>query len=810
MSYAEVAVNSPVARSQTFCYRIPASITLEIGQAVWVPFGSRTLQGIVMDLTDIPSFQDTRDIISTISTRPLLSKDRIQLACWLSERYLSPLFDAVAPMLPPGFEQRIETILEAGEYPADMAFITESERRYLNFIAQEGKTSLRTLQKKFGQKTTDRVVRKLVQEHLLNRSEYLREPSVKPKKVEFLALACGREVIAQSLDELRSTRAFKQAEVLEYLMDKGNPVPWDDVRKSLGCSKAIVSALVARGLIAISEIPVRRDPLANMDVAPDIPPLLTPSQERVWIEIYNRMNIQPDDTPPVFLLRGITGSGKTEIYLKALSQVIEHGKKGICLVPEIALTPQTIQRFLARFPGRVAVFHSGLSPGEQYDEWHRISRGECDVVIGPRSALFVPQPELGLIVIDEEHEWTYKQTDQQPHYHAREAAIKLAQLAGATVIMGSATPDVETYFQAREGRYRLLELDERITVRGISPLPEIEVVDLRQELKEGNRSLFSRSLKYDMENALAAGEQIILFLNRRGTSTLVQCKDCGYVFNCPYCLTAFTYHSVSGKLVCHHCRYSKKTPDTCPQCSGSKIRYFGVGTQKVEEETRHLFPGARVIRWDSDITAGKRHYEEIMALFSSHGADILVGTQIIAKGLDIPNVTVVGVINADTGLNLPDFRAAERTFQLACQVAGRAGRGSAEGKVVIQTYNPDNYAIRAAAGHDYLAFYDQEIEYRRQLGYPPFCQLARLLFTNTSEAVCRKETDAMVQSLNREKERKGIPDLRLIGPVPAFVPRLRGKYYRQILLCGHDLPGFIGPFTFSRGWQIDIDPFNVI
>lgn len=810
MSFAEVAVNSPVGRRQTFCYSVPASIDIEIGQAVWVPFGSRILQGIVMELTDVPSFQDPREISSTLSSRPLLSAERVSFAFWLSRRYLSPLFEAVAPMLPPGFQQRIEVVFQADERLLSSSTPGMEESRLLDFIKQEGSATLRTLQKKFGKKVSERVTRKLVQQKLLTRSEYLHEPAVREKTALSLFPALGKERLAPTLEMLRNSRASKQAELLDHLAKYSKPVAWDEVRKSTGCSRATLNALVERGLVKVSQVSVRRDPLAHLRIVPDTPPPLTPAQAGVWEEMQRWVQKENANAPHVFLLKGITGSGKTEIYLKALAETVACGKKGICLVPEISLTPQTIQRFLARFPGRVAVFHSGLSPGEQYDEWHRIARGECDVVVGPRSALFVPQPDLGLIVLDEEHEWTYKQTDHQPHYHAREAAIKLAELTGAAVILGSATPDVETFYRAVEGHYHLLELEERITVRGISPLPEVEVVDLRSELKEGNRSLFSRSLQFDMERALENKEQIILFLNRRGTSTLVRCKDCGYVFNCPYCLTALTYHSASGKLVCHHCRYSRKPPRTCPECSGSKVQYFGTGTQKVEEEVRTLFPGARVIRWDSDVSAGRRYYEQIMDAFTCHQADILVGTQVIAKGLDIPNVSVVGVINADTGLNLPDFRAGERTFQLACQVAGRAGRGQSRGKVVIQTYSPENYAIRAAAKHDYHEFYQQEIEYRQELGYPPFCQMAKLVFTHSNETVCDKETEKTVALILDEKARKGLTALRIIGPVPAFIPRFRGKYYRQIVLCGWDLSEVLEPLTFSRGWQIDIDPFNVV
>jgi primosomal protein N' (replication factor Y) len=573
----------------------------------------------------------------------------------------------------------------------------------------------------------------------------------------------------------------------------------------------VIESLKNRGLISMVEVVVRRDPLAHLRIVPTLPPKLTPSQEAAWQRVRScivQRNL--NSTSSVFLLHGVTGSGKTEIYLRALAEVVAQGRRGICLVPEIALTPQTIERFASRFPGRVAVIHSGLSLGEQFDEWHRIKEGGCDVVIGPRGALFAPQPDLGLIVIDEEHEWTYKQSDKSPRYHARDVAIKLAEFTGAVVILGSATPDLETFYRAQQGEYQLIELKERITPYGPLPLPEVAVVDLKDELKAGNRSLFSRSLVGAMTEALARNEQAILFLNRRGTATFVQCRDCGFVFRCSRCTASLTYHSTTKKLVCHHCRYSVAMPVECPQCLSHHIRFLGIGTQRVEEEVRHFFPQARILRWDRDVTSGRRAHEELLAKFRAHEADVLIGTQMIAKGLDLPQITLTGVISADTGLNLPDFRAGERTFQLLCQVAGRAGRGFTPGRVIIQTYSPEHYAIRAASKHDYLAFYAKEIDYRRKFIYPPFSQLANLAFSHTNESACLREAERMSRLLAAEKDRRGMPDLRLIGPVPAFVPRVRGYYRWQLVLCGSGLNDFLTDIVFPRGWIVDIDPVGVV
>jgi primosomal protein N' (replication factor Y) len=458
----------------------------------------------------------------------------------------------------------------------------------------------------------------------------------------------------------------------------------------------------------------------------------------------------------------------------------------------------------------VAVLHSQLSPGEHLDEWQRIQRGEFDVVVGARSAVFAPQPDLGLIVVDEEHEWTYKQQDRSPRYHTRDVAVRLAGLTGATVVLGSATPDVGTFFLAQRGEYRLLSLPERVTPSWHTPLPKVDIVDMREELKSGNDGIFSRSLRQTISTAVASGEQVILFLNRRGASTLVQCRRCGFVMKCRRCEVTLTYHSDTNVMVCHQCNYRTGAPGTCPRCFSPRIKYLGAGTQRLEEEASRAFAPASVLRWDSDTTKGKNSHQSILDRFLAHEADILIGTQIITKGLDIPAVTVVGVVNADTGLGLPDFRAGERAFQLLSQVAGRAGRGPRGGKVIFQTYNPWHYAIQAAARHDYSLFFDQEILYRRQLNYPPASQLASLVLSHTNDAVGQSMAEKMKRQLELEIDARGVADAGIVGPAPASPRRLRGKFRWQIIIRGSRLSGFLGNIPLARGWTVDIDPVGTI
>jgi primosomal protein N' (replication factor Y) len=802
MRYAEVSVNSPVAQRRTFSYAVPSGLAVSEGQAVRVPFGEKTLQGIVLELSRYPAVEDTREIIDVIEPEPVISPLYISLARWISEYYLSPLFSAVALMLPPGFERKAVTLLSAAAGDSNDLSLTGEQRRVFDMVGQ-GNVELRKLERALGKKKAQAVVSQLVRQGLLVRSYEMESVKVRPKKELYISLSGD--------DGEKPELPAKQAALFAFLRERVAPVPWTEARERTGCSKATADALLRKGLITFQQVDVKREPISYKDIELSHTLKLTAAQQSAFdsIKADLRQMAQGDTSPGVFLLHGVTGSGKTEVYLQSLAEAVGMGKRGIVLVPEIALTPQTIERFASRFPRRVAVFHSKLSLGEQYDEWHRIRNGEFDVVIGSRSALFTPQPDLGLIVIDEEYEWTYKQ-DTSPHYHARDVAIKLAEATGAVVVLGSATPDVETFYKARNGDYKLLELPERVVPVEGAALPRVEIVDMRDELKAGNRSIFSRALIEAINEAIADREQVILFLNRRGGDTFVQCRRCGFVLRCRRCAVPLTHHIAGDMLICHQCNYKTPVPQVCPNCSSRQLKFLGIGTQKVEQEAGYTFPRARKLRWDSDVTIGKSSHEDILRKFRSHEADILIGTQMVAKGLDIPSVTLVGIISANTSLNLPDFRAGERTYQILSQVAGRAGRGIAGGRVIIQTFSPEHYAIQAAARHDYAAFYEQEIAYRRQLHNPPFTRLARLVYAHTNDSLCQREALRMKDLLIEEMDARGIGGISLIGPAPAYIPRLRGRYCWQLLLRGSELASFLSPVPFPQGWKIDIDPVSLI
>jgi primosomal protein N' (replication factor Y) len=808
MRYAEVSVNSPIAQRQTFSYAIPPGLTVETGQAVLVPFGDKLLQGVVLELAGQPAVEKTKDIAGVIEPRPILSPHHLQLARWISDYYLSPLFDAVALMLPPGFERRPLTFISARAIPddLDLATLTPEQQQVLKLLEGQEKVGLKKIERALGKRKAQAAVAQLIKIGLAARSYELERIRAKPKIEPYLRLATTPEEARREADSLKEKGAERQADLLEFLLKQDRPVPWAEARKNLNSSKAVADALVNKGLAAFEQVEVRRDPLAGQVITTTQP--LTPTEaQRSALEAIN--SALAGGKERVFLLHGVTGSGKTEVYLQALAETVKMGKRGIVLVPEIALTPQTIERFAARFPGRVAVLHSQLSLGEQFDEWQRIRNSEFDVVIGPRSAVFAPQPDLGLIVIDEEHEWSYKQSDKSPRYHARDVALKLAELSGAVVVLGSATPDVESCYHARKGDYKLLELPGRVTPRDGTALPQVEIVDMREELKAGVRGLFSRSLAEAISQAVTSDEQVILFLNRRGAATFIQCRGCGFVLRCQRCDVPLTYHLAEESLVCHQCNRRSPVPESCPRCKRRDLKFLGLGTQKLEQEAGYNFPTARLLRWDTDVTRGRYSHDAILSKFRGHQADILIGTQMVAKGLDLPLVTLVGVVSADTALNLPDFRAGERTFQLLSQVAGRAGRGVRGGRVIIQSYTPEHYAIQAAAQHDYAAFYNKEIDYRRQLRNPPFSRLACLTYSHIIDILCRREAERMKRLLAQEIDSKGIADIELIGPAPAFIQRRRGKFRWQLILRGRGLAEFLSPVPFPQGWVVDIDPVGL-
>jgi len=815
MKYAEVAVNAPVAGPRTFTYAVPPEISVTVGCAVWVPFGPRTLQGVVFNLTDQSPVEDTREIAEVIGPAPLLSPEQVDLAAWIAEYYCAPYFEAAALMLPPAFARRTLVHLEpsAAGMEGTPEGLTPHQEKTLRFLRENGRAEARSLAKKVvPQRHLKSVLDQLVRKGLITRTVSLEGPRVKPRMAAYIWLAASPDAVAEEIPLLERRRAARQAGLLKKLAESGDGIPLSEALKVSGAPQSAARALEKKGLVRIEMIQVHRDPLAHRHFTPSLPPVLTPAQQAAWERIREGLEVMPSGSPPVFLLHGITGSGKTEIYLRSLAEAVARGRKALVLVPEIALTPQTIERFASRFPGRVAVLHSRLSTGEQFDEWHRIREGDFDVVIGSRGAVFAPQPDLGLIVIDEEHEWTYKQHDRVPLYHAREVALRRAELTGAVVILGSATPVMESYHRARRGDYTLLELPERVgeISEGAFPsLPEVRVVDLREELKSGNRSIFSRDLNEAIGNAVESGGQGILFLNRRGAASFVQCRDCGHVMRCRRCDTAMTHHIRENHLICHLCNYRIPPPALCPECGSARIKYLGIGTQKVEEETARAFPEARLLRWDRDVTGGKYSHEEILRRFQSHEADILIGTQMIAKGLDIPLVTVVGVISADVGLHLPDFRAAERTFQLLSQVTGRAGRGPRGGLAIIQTYTPEHYAIRTAAAHDFASFYDQERALRHEYGYPPFGRLVTMTYSSTSNERGEEEARRMARLLQSERDSQGIASLDVTGPTPAFTPRIRGRYRWQVTVRGPDPMPVVCRIPFPQGWVVDVDPVGI-
>ncbi len=509
-------------------------------------------------------------------------------------------------------------------------------------------------------------------------------------------------------------------------------------------------------------------------------------------------------TPPI-LLHGVTGSGKTEVYLQALDAIIAQGKRGIVLVPEIALTAQAIYRFAGRFPGRVAVIHSALSDGERYDEWRRIRAGKVDVVIGSRSALFAPVPDLGLIILDEEHEPAYKQSERKPTYAARDTAIALGRALHIPVVLGSATPSVESFYRARRGDYRLVEMPSRVG----GELPPVEIIDLRNELHAGNTSIISRRLQGELEQVLSRGQQAILYLNRRGAASCVLCRECGFVAMCDQCDVPLTYHSTERILLCHYCNSQSKALRTCPQCASASIRYFGLGTEKVVDTIERAFPNARLLRWDRDTARNRRAHEQLLDRFANREADILVGTQMIAKGLDLPGVTLVGVISADIALMLPDFSASERAFTLLTQVAGRAGRGKEAGQVIIQTFNPQHFCIDAASRHDYHEFYAAEIEVRSRYGYPPFRQFVKFTYSHENRRRSQNEALLLREKLDEWIARLGLEQTDIVGPAPALMERLDGKYRWQMIARGPDIHPLLRVID-TPGWEVDIDPVSTM
>ena len=682
----------------------------------------------------------------------------------------------------------------------------------LNLLRERGPLRGRQINSHFAKIDWRKTAQVLVKKGILSSKHVLPAPRVRPKYLRVAQLSVPPEEAEAAMPTLgtKQTLARRQA-ALRFLIQQPEAINLSWVYAETGCNLADLQELEERDLIRLFESEIFRDPLENIGRQINRETStqafeLTPEQSFALDEI-NRQSRHPSSfILHPFFLHGITGSGKTEIYLRAAEETIKHGRQAIILVPEIALTPQAVRRFLSRFPGQVGLVHSKLSEGERYDTWRRARSGKLKVIIGARSALFTPLPNVGLIVVDECHDGSFYQSEP-PYYHAVTAAQEYARLCGAVCVLGSATPTVEQRFQAETKKTIKLDLPFRIVETG---LPPVQVVDMREELKTGNRGIFSRLLAESLAETISRGEQAILFLNRRGTATYIFCRDCGHVLKCPNCETPLTLHLEDKvHLLCHHCGYTRQRPKTCPNCNSDQIREYGLGSEKVEADVQAMFPNVRTLRWDWDTTRQKDAHEIILTHFSNHQADVLVGTQMLAKGLDLPLVTLVGIVLADVGLNLPDPFASERVFQTLTQVAGRAGRSALGGKVVLQTFMPEHYAIQFAAKHDVNGFYERELEYRKQLGYPPYARLVRLEYRHADPLKAEEKSQKTATRLKVKMEAEARHQTELIGPVPSFFSKVDGIHRWQIIVRGPDPVSLLRDMKLND-WRVEVDPISLL
>ena len=810
--FARVAVNVSVI-SGLFDYAIPNELALQIqaGSFVIVPFGKQTVQGIVTALIDTPAVENPKPIMELLDPAPVLTQPQLALAIQLAESTLNPLAAIISLMLPVGLSQQADVHYELRNANYEDKTSTVATR-LLTLLRERGPLRGRQIDSHFSRVDWRKTAQALVRKGILATKHVLPPPRVRSKFVRVAQLSVTPEAAEAEMDSLgtKQTLARRQS-ALRYLIQQPEAINLSWVYAETGCNLADLQELEERGLIRLFENEIFRDSLQRIENGKEEHGRqfeLTSEQSSSLEKItHSSFILQPSP----FLLHGVTGSGKTEIYLRAAEETIKRGKQAIILVPEIALTPQAVRRFLARFPGQVGLIHSKLSEGERYDTWRRARSGKLKVIIGARSALFAPLPNIGLIVVDECHDSSYHQTEP-PFYNAAVAAQEYARLCGAVCVLGSATPTVEQRFAAENGTLTKLTLPNRVTD---SALPPVQVVDMREELKTGNRGIFSRSLAESLAETISRGEQAILFLNRRGTATYIFCRDCGFVLKCPNCDTPLTLHvgtferSNVPTLLCHHCGYTRQKPKTCPNCNGKQIREYGLGSEKVEEEVQAMFPGVRTLRWDWDTTRHKDAHEMILTHFSNHQADVLVGTQMLSKGLDLPLVTLVGIVLADVGLNLPDPFASEMVFQTLTQVAGRAGRSSLGGKVVLQTFMPEHYAIQFAAGHDVNGFYERELDYRKQLGYPPFAKLVRLEFRDADPLKAESDSQKAADKLKLRIETENRRQTELIGPVPAFFSKVDGIHRWQIILRGPDPVSLLRDLKLGD-CRVEVDPISLL
>ncbi len=821
--YAEVAVFFPQVVG-TFHYHLPEGLKVEAGQLVEVPFGreNRPMQGVVLGFVAQPQVDYTKPVLRIIDPEAVLTPWQIRLARELAPQILCTLAEAAALMLPPGVTRLTETeyTLTANAPPSPHS-LSPLEKRVWRALKSRGPLRTGQLRKILGPVPWEALLERWARQGWVQRRAVLPPPRVRPRTVRAVVLTVPPTKVADPhlpLGRPGSAAYQRRRAVLRLLAARApEPVEVGEVYAETGATSADLRYLEEHGLIRRLDQATWRDPLAPMEATPDKPPPLTPHQQTAWKALRAALDRaftrQSKEAP--FLLHGVTGSGKTEIYLRAVAHTLAQGRQALVLVPEIGLATALVRRFLARFPGQVGVLHSGLTLGQRYDTWRRARRGHIQVLIGARSAVFAPLPRLGLIVVDESHADAYANTERGPYYHAREVAVLYARVVQGVALLGTATPDVVTYHRARQGRYRLLTLPERVRptpTQGAARarLPQVQVVDMRAAWKAGYGGVLSGPLLEALQETLRRGEQALLFLNRRGTNTHVFCRDCGYTFQCPRCQVPLVYHREQEALVCHHCHYQRRWPRACPACGSREIQGIGWGTQRLEEELRRRLPQARIYRWDRDTATTQPEVDLLLEHFRRGQADVLIGTQVLTKGLDLPKVTLVGVVLADIGLTLPDYRAAERTFQVLTQVVGRAGRRERPGRAIIQTYMPEHYAVRAAAAQDYALFFEEEMRYRQRLGYPPFARLVRLEYRALNETEARRAAEALAQHLRVRLREADARATHIVGPAPCFFARVAGWYRWHILLRGPDPTRWLRDLRLPPGWRVQVDPVSLL
>lgn len=776
--FVEVAL--PLPLRQTFTYLLPSGLRegVKIGSRVLVPFGNRRLTGYAVGLHEEldPTLEIEEDaikeIIELLDEEPLLTDEILRLTRWTADYYLSSWGEVLKASLPAGINANVEQIVSITEKGRDeLSKISESQAvktQILKFLNQNGETSVKNLSKDFGASAIQRAVRELVKNGFadtFHRSLPIHVKAKRRKAVRFLQFDPD--------EENQKSLTDAQHKIIDVLAAESGEMLFTELIEKADVGASPINTLAKRGIVEIFVQEVRRDPLADVKLPEIADLILTSEQTDALSEIETALKAGKYGA---FLLHGITGSGKTEIYIRAMQSALEKERSALMLVPEIALTPVFSKRLRAIFGEKVAILHSNLSSGERFDEWRKIRNGDARIVIGTRSAIFAPLQHLGLIIVDEEHDPSYRQ-QESPFYNARDVAVVRANYTEAVVVLGSATPSLETFHNARTGKYVELQLPYRIANR---PLAKAEVVDMREVFKKiGKDSVLSNELAEAIRDTHAKGEQTIILLNRRGFSQFVLCRNCGESVHCQNCDITLTFHRRAGKLICHYCNYRENVPKICPQCESEYLYFMGEGTEQIENILTRKFPDLNIERFDRDRMTRRGEMEKILDQFSAGEIDMLVGTQMLAKGHDYPNVTLVGVISVDTSLGLPDFRSAERTFQLLTQVAGRAGRGKQKGRVIIQTYYPENYVIRFANAQDYEGFYGEEIVFRKNFGFPPFIALAAILIKHSNYDHAFENAQILKNALNKANKENMC---RIFGVAPAPLSRLKGEYRLQILI----------------------------